>query len=136
MTHDKPFESVPKIYEFAYSIAEKKSINHNKKQHKIENHADSLINHFQSIEERNRKNAETDDQYKQLMYLAGETLPRQCKQVFQQHYIYRLKNVQIARKLGITKRTVETHMTKAYQILRLEMKKKGKLYIFSITLIL
>jgi RNA polymerase sigma-70 factor (ECF subfamily) len=136
MTHTEPFESVPKIYEFAYSIAEKKSINHNKKQNKIENHAGSLINHFENIEEKNRKNAETDDQYNHMMYLASETLPRQCKQVFQLHYIYRLKNAQIAKKLGITKRTVETHMTKAYQILRIEVKKNGKRYIFSITLIL
>jgi RNA polymerase sigma-70 factor (ECF subfamily) len=136
MTHDEPFETVPKIYEFAYSTAVKKSINHNKKQNIRQSHTEEVKNHFKNIEEQNRKNAESDDHFNHLMYLAEESLPRQCKQVFLLHYNDHLKNPQIAEKLGISKRTVETHMTKAYQILRIEFRKDGDRYIFSIMLIL
>ena len=82
------------------------SIDHNKDRDDVKNHEADIIDHFKNIEEQNRKNAEIEDQYSQLMYVAGETLPRQCKQVFQQHYIYRLKNEQISKKFGISKRTV------------------------------
>ena len=136
LTHEKPFESYRKIYQFAYRTATNLSIDHNKDRDDVKNHEAGIIDHFKNIEEQNRENAEIEDQYNQVMYVAGETLPRQCKQVFQQHYIYRLKNEQIGKKFGISKRTVETHMTKGYQTLRIEVKKKGKLYIFSITLIL
>ena len=136
MRQTKPFESVPKIYQFAYATANNKSINHNNDQNKKKRHAADVINHIENIEEQNRENAEIDDHYNHLMYLANEILPRQCKQVFQLSYIYRMKNAQIAKKLGSSKRTVETQMTRAYQILRIEVRKKGKRYIFSITLIL
>ena len=136
ITHEEPFESVPKIYEFAYITATNKSINHNKDRDKKKSHADDVKTHFQNIEEKNRENAEADDHFNHLMYLASEILPRQCKQVFQLSYIYRMKNAQIAEKLGSSKRTVETQKTRAYQLLRIEIRKNGKRYIFSITLIL
>jgi RNA polymerase sigma-70 factor, ECF subfamily len=136
LTREKPFESYRKIYQFAYRTATNLSIDHNKDRDDLKNSEAGMIEHFKNIEDRNRENAEIEDQYNQLMYVAGETLPRQCKQVFQQHYIYCLKNKQIGKKIGISKRTVETHISKAYQVLRIKVGKKGKLYIFSITLIL
>jgi len=136
LTQEKPFESYRKIYQFAYRTATNMSIDHNKDRNHIKTNEDGIIEHFRNIEEQDRRNAEIEDQYNQVMYMADEALPRQCKQVFHLHYIYRLKNEQIGKKLGISKRTVETHMTKAYHELRIKVTKKGKIYFFSITLIL
>lgn len=114
------------------------SIDHNKerKRNDAQNDEADIIYHYQNIERKNGENAEADDRFNHLMYLAEETLPRQCKQVFLLHYNYHLKNAQIAEKLGIKKRTVETHMTTAYRILRIEVRKDGNRYIFSIMLVL
>ena len=45
-----------------------------------------------------------------------------------------LTNEQIALKQGISKRTVETHMTHAYRFLRIEVKKSGETFYFHIIL--
>jgi RNA polymerase sigma-70 factor (ECF subfamily) len=136
LTHERPFESYRKIYQFAYRTATNMSIDHNNDRDDFKNNEAGIIEHFKNIEEQNRENAEIEDQYNQVMYVAGETLPRQCKQVFQHSYLYKLKNEQIGKKFGISKRTVETHMSKAYQVLRIEVRKDGERFIFSITLIL
>lgn len=137
-TQSKPFESFRNIYQYAYRTATNMSIDHNKerKRNDAQNDEVDIIYHYQNIARKNRENAETDDRFSHLMYLAEETLPRQCKQVFLLHYNDHLKNAQIAEKLGITKRTVETHMTTAYRILRIEVRKDGDRYIFSIMLVL
>ena len=51
--------------------------------------------HFLNIEEQNRENAETEDHYNRVMYVAGEKLPRVHRYIFQLPYIDRLKNEQI-----------------------------------------
>jgi RNA polymerase sigma-70 factor (ECF subfamily) len=134
--HSKPFETVRNIYQFAYRTATNKSIDHKNDHVDDKNHEADIIHHFRTIERKNRENAESDDRFTHLIYLAEQTLPRQCKLVFLLHYLCHLKNAQIAEKLGITKRTVETHMTNAYRVLRIEIKKDGNRYIFSIMLIL
>lgn len=137
-TQSKPFKSFRNIYQYAYRTATNMSIDHNKerKRNDAQNDEADIIYHYQNIERKNGENAEADDRFNHLMYLAEETLPRQCKQVFLLHYNYHLKNAQIAEKLGIKKRTVETHMTTAYRILRIEVRKDGNRYIFSIMLVL
>ena len=129
-TRDKPFKTFRKIYEFAYRTATNKSIDHNKERDDLKNHEVDIIYHYQNIEKRNRANAEAEDRFSHLMYLAQEKLPRQCKQVFLAYYLYKMTNDAIAKKYGITIRTVETHKTKAYQILRIEVRKDGDRYIF------
>ncbi len=55
---------------------------------------------------------------KQEIFLVIEELPDRCKEVFKLSYLHSMKNKDIAEVLGISLRTVETHMYKALKLLR------------------
>ena len=47
-----------------------------------------------------------------------ESLPPRCREIFLLSRVKQLDNGEIARKLGISKRTVETQISKALKVLR------------------
>jgi RNA polymerase sigma-70 factor (ECF subfamily) len=51
-----------------------------------------------------------------------DLLPDKCREVFMMSRIQGLKNEEIAAKLNISKRTVETQISKALKVLRVELK--------------
>lgn len=51
-----------------------------------------------------------------------ELLPEKCREIFMMSRIQGLKNEEIAANLNISKRTVETQISKALKVLRLELK--------------
>jgi RNA polymerase sigma-70 factor (ECF subfamily) len=59
---------------------------------------------------------ESEDEYR--IYQAIETLPEQCRKIFWMNRMDGKKNGEIAVELGISKRTVETQISKALKILR------------------
>lgn len=68
---------------------------------------------------------ESDLIYKELqkeIYVAINALPEQCRKVFILSRKYDLKNREIAKRLGISVKTVEKHISKALSILRLSLK--------------
>jgi RNA polymerase sigma-70 factor (ECF subfamily) len=52
------------------------------------------------------------------IYKSVEDMPVQCRRIFKLNRFEGLRNEQIAEKLGISKRTVETQISKALRILR------------------
>jgi RNA polymerase sigma-70 factor (family 1) len=52
------------------------------------------------------------------IYKSIEEMPAQCRRIFKMNRFEGLRNEQIAEKLGISKRTVETQISKALKILR------------------
>jgi len=54
--------------------------------------------------------------------LAIKNLPEHCRIVFEMSRFDELKNREIAEKLGVTQKTVESHLTKALKLLRKELK--------------
>jgi len=51
-----------------------------------------------------------------------ETLPRQCKRIFEMSRYEGIPNQEIAEKLQLSKRTVETQISKALKIMRKQLK--------------
>jgi len=92
----------------------------------------SCINYLSHMEMRNRhlKNlsvqTENDFSENQIdlielqhrIYDCIEDMPDQCRRIFKMNRFEGLRNEQIAEKLGLSKRTVETQISKALKILR------------------
>ena len=53
-------------------------------------------------------------------------LPERCREIFIMHYQKRIKSEEIAEYYGISRRTVESQLYKALQILRSELSEKDK----------
>ncbi|MCL4481762.1 MAG: RNA polymerase sigma-70 factor [Bacteroidetes bacterium] len=62
------------------------------------------------------------NELKEKIDLAIKNLPEHCRIVFEMSRFDELKNREIAEKLGVTKKTVEAHLTKALKILRNDLK--------------
>lgn len=92
----------------------------------------SCINYISHMEMRNRhiknlamqsENEFSDNQVALIelqsrIYKSVEAMPEQCRRIFKLNRFEGLRNEQIAEKLGISKRTVETQISKALRILR------------------
>jgi len=61
---------------------------------------------------------------------AMELLPGKCREIFNMSRIIGMKNEAIAAELNISKRTVETQISKALKILRIELKDYSGILIF------
>ena len=66
---------------------------------------------------------ELDELYKQLLN-AIEQLPEQCKKIFKLSRFEELKYSEIAEKLGLSVKTIETQMGRALKMLREKFKNK------------
>lgn len=67
-----------------------------------------------------------DIHYRELqnqLNVVVDSLPRQCKNVFKMSREEGLTNKEIAKKLLITERAVEYHITKALSVIKMQMKK-------------
>ncbi len=92
----------------------------------------SCINHISYVEMRNRhhknialqsENEFADEQITVLelqhrIYECIEGLPEQCRRIFRMNRLEGLRNDQIADQLKLSKRTVETQISKALKIMR------------------
>ncbi|MCD8043835.1 MAG: RNA polymerase sigma-70 factor [Tannerellaceae bacterium] len=63
------------------------------------------------------KHIENEELRKEI-YLSINNLPEKCREIFKLSYLYNMKNKAIADLLGISVRTVESHIYKALRILR------------------
>jgi len=93
------------------------------------------IDHLRSQEVKNKYNKEIIDypQYEmqedlwtktdlnELIQLSIEKLPPRCREIFMMSRVENLKTAEIAEKLQISGRTVETQISKALKILRVEL---------------
>lgn len=70
-------------------------------------------------------------------YILGivETLPEKCRLVFQYSRSMHLNNREIADKMNISEKTVESHMTKALKIIRNKLSDSGTIILLTYNLL-
>lgn len=100
---------------YCYSAVRNSCIKHIEKKKRQEKHHSDIAASIPQAEDRDLI-VETEDEYR--IYQAIEQLPEQCRRIFWMNRMDGKKNGEIAEELGISKRTVETQISKALRILR------------------
>jgi RNA polymerase sigma-70 factor (family 1) len=123
------------VQEFFVRLYEKRNslvINTSLKSYLYRSVYNSCINYISHMEMRSRhlknlamqsENEFSDNQISLIelqnrIHDSIEDMPNQCKRIFKMNRFEGLRNEQIAEKLGISKRTVETQISKGLKILR------------------
>ena len=120
--YTKTFESMEKIRSFLLTVAKnncKDYLNRQKLRDSIE---DEFGKRYQDIEPEDMIAAETTAYLRKNIYDSIEDLPPKCKDIFMLWFTNGLKNREIAERLGISEKTVEKQKTKAFRILRIDIR--------------
>jgi RNA polymerase sigma factor (sigma-70 family) len=120
--YTRTFESMDKIRSFLLTVAKnncKDYLNRQKLRDSIE---DEFGKRNQDIEPEDMIAAETVAYLRKNIYDSIEDLPPKCKDIFMLWFTNGLKNREIAERLGISEKTVEKQKTKAFRILRIDIK--------------
>ena len=75
-----------------------------------------------SLEENSLENEVNKTELEHALYRAIDDLPPKCQTIFKMNRFEGLSNNEIAEKLSLSKRTIETQISKALKILRIKMK--------------
>ena len=108
---------------FLFTITYNAILKHFRKKSREKKHLDKFLTDF--IDETNGTSAEVE--YNNLLELANnaiETLPEKRKRVFKLSRHEGLTNLEIARQLRISKRTVENHIQQVLKFLREQLGKE------------
>jgi RNA polymerase sigma-70 factor (family 1) len=73
---------------------------------------------MEKTDEENLENEINSVELQQRIYEIIEDLPAQCRKIFKMNRFEGFKNDEIAAKLNLSKRTVETQISKALKVLR------------------
>lgn len=114
------------IRNFLYTIAKNNCLNILKKQEVIMRSREDLkwMEMHYHYEAMNRLGFDSMEfkELQQKIEEAIERLPDHCKEVFKLSRFSQLKNREIAEKLNISEKTVESHMTKAIKLLKEDLR--------------
>lgn len=92
------------------------------KHQKVEN---KYVEQLYDLSEKNllyQPNLYIASELQEIILGAIDKLPERCREVFVMSRLEQMKNDEIAEKLDLSKRTVETHISHALKILRVELK--------------
>jgi RNA polymerase sigma factor (sigma-70 family) len=131
LSRDEPFESMEAIRKFLVISAKNTSLNHLKHIQSAGSKSVDIAYHMEHVFPKDAADAETRGWLIQKISDTIEDLPPKCKEVFKLYYIHTLKNREIAERLDISEKAVEKQKTKAFNILKMEIKPDFR-YMFSI----
>ncbi len=116
-------ETIKSVRSYLYRSVVNASINYVNRQKNMERH------HLQIAEQLTEAQIEEDDLKNEmivLLYEEIELLPEKCREVFKLSRLEGLKYRDIAAKLDISEKTVESHMGNALKILRARVLKRSE----------
>ncbi len=131
LSHDEPFESMEAIRKWLVTTAKNASLNHIKHVQRAGSKSIDIAYHIEHVFPKEAADAETRGWLIQKISDTIEDLPPKCQEVFKLYYINKLKNREIAERLGISEKAVEKQKTKAFDMLRMEIKPEVR-FMFSI----
>ena len=79
------------------------------------------VSYTSEVKENSLENEVTTIELENVLYKAISDLPPKCRSIFKMNRFEGLSNTEIAEKLKLSKRTVETQISKALKILRVKM---------------
>jgi RNA polymerase sigma factor (sigma-70 family) len=120
--YNETFESMQKIRSFLLTVAKNKCKNYLNRQKLKDLSEDEFGKHYQEIEPEDMIEAETVAYLRKNIYDSIEDLPPKCKEIFMLWFTNGLKNREIAERLDISEKTVEKQKTKAFRILRMDIR--------------
>jgi RNA polymerase sigma-70 factor (family 1) len=106
---------------YLFRSTQNRSINYINAQ-KIRNKYAEHVKFNTSIEENSLENEVNKTELEHALYMAIDDLPPKCQTIFKMNRFEGLSNSEIAEKLSLSKRTIETQISKALKILRIKMK--------------
>lgn len=132
--HSEPFHSIRGIQQFLFTTARNLALDRRKHLDVVERRAGDVEKYYQDLEEARVNKDALYNAFDEMMEIAAKKLSHQCRLVITLCYTYGEKNAAIARRLGISEKTVEYHKTTAYKKLKLEMEKRNRGYFLNFLL--
>jgi len=118
-----------------YQTVRNRCLNHIKK-NKIQSEHHSGIFLDKKNEEAYFNDIMLETELEARIHSIVDSLPKQCKRIFEMSRYEGITNQEIAEKLNLSKRTVETQISKALKILRNHLKDYVNLVIFIILMLI
>ena len=113
----KKITDINSISSFLYRTVHNNSINELKHRQVIDKHADNIKSELDAIAY-DQVDEEYEDRVNRVLMDAINNLPPKKSEIFKLKYFKGMKHKEIAEQLGISYRTVETHIVKGLQKLR------------------
>jgi RNA polymerase sigma-70 factor, ECF subfamily len=131
LCYEAPFESLGNIRGYLFTSAKNMALNFLTHKKTIMENTIDLERHIRQLEPEDIFEAEAYAELIAKVCRAIDRLNPKCKQVFCEYYTNRLKNREIAEKLGISEKTVEKRKTVAFRQLKMEIRPQNR-FILSI----
>jgi len=130
------FERIKKIEDFIYLTSRNLALNHNKKQDLIQSKAEDIARNYPDLHQDSIEAKIALSEFMNRAYKIIQSFPRQMKQVFILSFYDGLTNLEIARKMNKTEKTIANHKANVIKRLRFEFTKNGgrDLYVLNLFL--
>jgi RNA polymerase sigma-70 factor (family 1) len=127
LSYKGKFESLIKIKFFLFTATRNVCIDYLKHKKIVRTKAFDIGNYWRSFQHEPIEKVEKSAAFRSMIYEAIETLPRQRRQIFLLFYFKGLKNSEIAKRFGISEKTVSNQKTIALKILRMKLVKMSNI---------
>jgi RNA polymerase sigma-70 factor (ECF subfamily) len=136
LNYKGPLLSMDGIRRFLDQVTRNKCLDFRKKNQTRDEHEDSLIYHYRSMETDEIEIAEAIAHQQMLIQEQIARIPGKGGEVFHLFYIRKLSKSEIAQTMGISEKTVSNHMSDALKFLKMNVQEGRGSYAYPIFLIL
>lgn len=119
------FENLEKIRHFLHNTTRNNCMDYIRHQNVVNSKLEEIVHHYFSDGEESPEAADTAASYIGLVYHEIEKLPETSKRIFWLYYKEGLSKAEVAKRMGLSEKTVSNRKTNALKFLKAEVLKKG-----------